>query len=461
MKRFGVSSDSILVRTGGILLVGMVVSVILSNLFFAVQRSDAFRSVQLSDAAEHLVTLVSFMESSKPEVRAQLLHDFKASNMQIEFGAAPMVSGKGHSVEARLLDNFLSVGLPFYDVRVMRVVPTPPKSADKSGDMGMHADGDIALTLWLSIGLNDGTWLNGYVHLMPSNPPLWRPRTLLRLVVALSVLALVALWAVWRIARPFNQFAEAADRLGRNVAAPGMVEEGPLEFRQAARAFNLMRERIGRFVQDRTQMVAAISHDLRTPITRLRLRVEFVDDDTERARMVADLDEMERMISATLTFAHDSSAKVERRAVDLASLLQGISEDYAELGNDVTFIGPDNLVVNINAVSIKRAISNLIENAVKYGNCAIVCLERQGDDAVIRIKDKGPGIDPADRERVFSPFFRLEESRNRATGGSGLGLSIARAAIRAHGGDIILSNASEQLEDEHAHGLWATVTIPC
>lgn len=467
MKVLGISSDSILVRTGGILLVGMVVSVFVTNIFFALQRGDAIRVVQLNNAAEHLVTLVTLLENNPAADRGRLLRDFKVRNMRVELGEVPMVSGNGLSGEAVMEASLLSQGLAGHDIRVMRIIPPPLSPTDMGGGRqssddattGFHSDGDLPVTLWFSVKLSDNVWLNGFAHFRPTNPPLWRPFVILRLVVALFCLAAVALWAVWRIAKPFGQFTEAADRLGRNLTAPGLEEEGPLEYRQAARAFNSMRERIGRFVEDRTQMVAAISHDLRTPITRLRLRVEFVEDDSERARMIADLDEMERMISATLTFAQDSSAKVERRAVDLASLVQGIAADFAEIGHDVVCVGPETLVVSLNTVSIKRAISNLIENAVKYGSAATVILERRDEDAVIVIKDKGPGIAVGDRERVFSPFCRLEQSRNRETGGSGLGLSIARAAVRAHGGDITLVNANERHPGEQ--GLWVTVTIPC
>ncbi|MBI5165852.1 MAG: two-component sensor histidine kinase, partial [Magnetospirillum sp.] len=218
-------------------------------------------------------------------------------------------------------------------------------------------------------------------------------------------------------------------------------------------AFNRMQARIRRFVDDRTQMLAAISHDLRTPITRLKLRAEFVEDDEQRTRMLADLDEMERMIAATLAFARDDAAREERRPVDLAALAHGLIEDAAAAGAAATSGGLDSLVMDSRPMACKRALANLIDNAVKYGGHVALTVEADAGEARFLIDDGGPGIPEADRERVFAPFVRLESSRNRDTGGSGLGLSVARAAIRAQGGDI-------RFGDRPGGGLRVTVTLP-
>ncbi|OAN48999.1 two-component sensor histidine kinase [Magnetospirillum moscoviense] len=267
-------------------------------------------------------------------------------------------------------------------------------------------------------------------------------------VAALLAVTLAALWAVRRATRPFATFAAAAERLGLEITAPPVPETGPREVRKAAHAFNVMQGRIRRFVDDRTQMLAAISHDLRTPITRLKLRAEFIDDEDERSRLLADLDEMERMIAATLSFAKDDALREDRRPVDVAALVQGLAED---LGG--SYDGPDRLVIEARPTALKRAVANLIENAVKYGGTARCRLEAQIGQTVLTVADDGPGIPEAEFERVFAPFVRLEASRNRDTGGTGLGLAVARAAIRAHGGDVILSNRPEG-------GLTVTAQIP-
>ncbi|MBC7905529.1 MAG: two-component sensor histidine kinase, partial [Rhodospirillaceae bacterium] len=188
----------------------------------------------------------------------------------------------------------------------------------------------------------------------------------------------------------------------------------------------------------RTQLLAAISHDLRTPITRMKLRAEFVEDEVERGKMLADLDEMERMIAATLAFARDDAAREDRRQVDVAALVQGLSEDLG-----AAYDGPDSLVLPARPMALKRAVANLIDNAVKYGAPARTYLTEDDGQVVITMDDSGPGIPEAEFERVFAPFVRLEASRNRETGGTGLGLSVARAAARAHGGDITLANRLE------------------
>nr|CAM74129.1 ATP-binding region, ATPase-like:Histidine kinase, HAMP region:Histidine kinase A, N-terminal [Magnetospirillum gryphiswaldense MSR-1] len=199
-----------------------------------------------------------------------------------------------------------------------------------------------------------------------------------------------------------------------------------------------MQDRIRRFVDDRTQMLAAISHDLRTPITRMRLRAEFVEDDEQRAKMLADLEEMEHMIAATLAFARDDATREERKPVDVADLVRDLAEDVG-----IAYDGPQSLVAPARPLALKRAVANILDNARKYGGDARVNLSCDSGLLTICVDDSGPGIAEADQEKVFAPFIRLETSRNRDTGGTGLGLAVARAAIRAHGGDIILKNRPE------------------
>lgn len=263
----------------------------------------------------------------------------------------------------------------------------------------------------------------------------------------------VAWWGVQRATRPLSVFAHAAERLGVDVNAEPLPEGGPSEVRRATHAFNTMQKRIQRFIQDRTQMLAAISHDLRTPITRLRLRAEFVDDDVQREKMLNDLEEMESMIGSTLTFARDDAANEPVASVDVAAIVASSCGDHSAAGRDVTYSGPDSLELMARPLAFKRAINNFVDNAVKYGKSAHVSLEPGYEELAIYIDDHGPGIPPAERERVFAPFTRLESSRSRETGGTGLGLTIARNAIRSMGGDVELSNRPEG-------GLRVTVTLP-
>jgi signal transduction histidine kinase len=229
-----------------------------------------------------------------------------------------------------------------------------------------------------------------------------------------------------------------------DVKAPPLPEIGPAEVRQATRAFNEMQDRIRRFVEDRTQMVAAISHDLGTPITRLRLRAEFVEDQDQRNKMLADLDDMEKMVFSALAFARDEAAGEPRAMVDLRTLLQRVCDDLADAGHAVELAATEKAVpYECRPVALRRALANLVENAVNYGQRARVSLDSREDGVLIRIDDQGPGIPEELHEEVFKPFRRLETSRSRETGGTGLGLTVARTIIRAHGGDVTVRNRED------------------
>ena len=247
--------------------------------------------------------------------------------------------------------------------------------------------------------------------------------------------------------------AAAAGRLGRGEAVGDLPEAGPVETRETVRAFNLMRARLDRYVRDRTAMLAAVSHDLRTPITSLRLHAEFVEDAETRAKILAALDEMQRMAEDALAFIREDMRKEEIRTVDLHALVDSVAADLAELGRDIAVADSERVLAVCRPVALRRALRNLLENAAVYGGRATVRIERDDDEDRVVIEDQGPGIPQADLERVFEPFVRLEASRSRDSGGSGLGLAIARGIVRGHGGDIVLANRAEG-------GLRATVVLP-
>ena len=223
-----------------------------------------------------------------------------------------------------------------------------------------------------------------------------------------------------------------------------------------------MRERLQRFVDDRTGMLAAISHDLRTPITSLRLRAELLDDEEARQKILATLEDMEHMTEATLAFAREEAAPEDTRRVDLAALIGSLCADLADIGMDAVFADVAPAPYACRPVALKRAIRNLVENAVAYGSRARIRLEDGDNNITIVIDDDGSGIAEADFERVFAPFVRLEDSRSRETGGIGLGMAIARSIIRSHGGDIILANRESDAQGDPSGtgGLRATVRLP-
>ncbi len=300
-------------------------------------------------------------------------------------------------------------------------------------------------------------WLTVTTQLHPPAP--WRsPGFATAFIVMMLLGGLMIALAVRQLLVPVKTLAAAAELFGRDVVnAKPLPEEGPSEIVTAARAFNTMAARIRRFVEDRTFLLTAIGHDLRTPITRLKLRAEYMEDDEQRAKMLADLDEMEAMVAATLAFGKDITTTEPVTRLDLASLLRTIVDEVADMDPDhagaLDYSGPHHMPVNARRLSLKRALSNLITNAMKYGDAARVTLHAPVKGVVrIDIDDDGPGIPAEEMERVFEPFRRLETSRNRETGGSGLGLAIARNIVRAHGGDIVLANRNE--------GLRVTVTLP-
>jgi signal transduction histidine kinase len=336
-------------------------------------------------------------------------------------------------------------------VRV-RLTPPPPSGTAVRPALAILT-GTPYRRLEMAVRLGDGSWLT--VDGILSRPPaLWSAASALSMLLMMTAVVLLGILLVRRLTRPLSLFAGAAERLGRDVAAPPLPETGPEEVRLAARAFNTMQERLRRLVERRTVMLAAISHDLRTPITYLRLRAELGEDTEDRAKVLATLDQMEGMIASTLAFARDDSITEARQPVDLVALLDTICADLADTGADVALDrAPDRLVYLCAPASLRRALGNLIENAVKYGRTARVSLTESGTGIVIDIADDGPGIPPDRMAEVFAPFARLDAARNVSAGGVGLGLAIAQAAIIAHGGEIVLENRPEG-------GLRASVRLP-
>jgi signal transduction histidine kinase len=314
---------------------------------------------------------------------------------------------------------------------------------------GLFASREL-IAIW--VPLDDGAWLRFVTaSALPSLGWIMHLSAQVFLV-SLAVVAF-AIWAARQMTRPIRTFAAAAERLGRDVQAPPIGESGSRELRRATRAFNTMQQRLQRYVEDRTQMLAAISHDLRTSLTRLQLRTTFIEDPEQRRKAEQDIQEMEAMLSATLTFARDDAADEPLTKVDIASMLHSLCDDLSDIGKPVRYRGPESLTCSCRSVSLQRALANLMTNAASYGSEAEVCLSRQDQAIQVVIVDRGPGIDDADKERVFEPFVRLDSARSRVTGGSGLGLPIARSVVHAHGGTL-------SLVDREGGGLEVVIELP-
>jgi hypothetical protein len=431
-------------RTALVLLLGLVVVQVAGLTIHALDRMDLQRLQQAREMGQRSFAVWRSLLITSPERRAAVLADFDLPpGLRISVDEEPLARPHYPPPPPHLVRLF----------RVEALMAGPPRLRPREVvASGAPRPGQMLL----SVRFQDGPWMNLRIELPPPRP--WHSETFL-VAFLLMTLAAAALtiWAVRRLTRPVAALAAAADRLGRDVNAPPLPEDGPREVATAARAFNTMAERIRRFVGDRTQMLAAIGHDLKTPITRLRLRAEFLDDDEQRRKMLADLDEMEAMIGATLAFARDEAAAEPSVPLDLAALCRTVLDEAAdadpEAAERIAYAGPEHLTVSARPVALKRALANLVGNAVAYGGAARLTLTPTGGAARITVEDDGPGVPVAELENVFQPFRRLEASRNRETGGTGLGLPIARNIVRAHGGDVVLRNRPEG-------GLAAVATLP-
>jgi len=304
----------------------------------------------------------------------------------------------------------------------------------------------------VQIALRDGSWVTFDSQLSPQATamPLRLALTLLILLGTVIVLSLVAVrW----VTGPLAALATAAEKLGEDINRPPLPETGPSEAQRAARAFNTMQQRLSRFITDRTRVLTAMSHDLKTPITRLRLRAEMLEDEALRAKFAKDLEEMEAMVAQTLDFMRDASTQEALQRVDAMALLESLQTDYQDTGSRVEIEGSIAHPYTGRPLALRRCLTNLVDNAIRYGGGARIMAEDAGDRLTIRILDDGPGIPEQELQHAFEPFFRGEASRNRETGGTGLGLGIARNIARAHGGDIVLRNRAEG-------GLEAILTLP-
>jgi two-component system OmpR family sensor kinase len=280
----------------------------------------------------------------------------------------------------------------------------------------------------------------------------WQQRILLVLAAAAIAVTPVAWWFARQLAAPIAAFARAAERLGRDPDAPPLDVRGSSEVGAAVAAFNLMQERLQRYVTNRTTMVAAIAHDLRTPLTRLRFRIEAAPEEL-RAKLAADIDEMDEMISGTLAFVQDATRPVERTKLEVSSLVETVMDEAAETGADAAVERAERAVVDGDPIALKRLVTNLVDNALKFGSSARGRVFAEAGMAVVEVDDNGPGVPAGEIERAFEPFQRLEGSRSRETGGAGLGLAVVRAIARGHGGEVTLLNRAEG-------GLRARVTLP-
>jgi signal transduction histidine kinase len=306
----------------------------------------------------------------------------------------------------------------------------------------------------IGIALPDGAMISAEVLPDPGLRPFWvGPWTTTFLFAAIS-LTLLGLWVARVLTAPLSSFAKAAESFSLNGAAPPLPERGPEEIRSVAKALNRMRERITALIDDRTKMLAAISHDLRTPITRMRLRSEFIEDEAHRSHMLGDLDQMRSMLESVLSFLRNDRRLESMTLVDVATTLQLVVDQFGDMGHKVTYVGPEHAAATLRPDDLHRSITNLVENAVRFAAEITIHLKVSPDTVTIDIEDDGPGISDAHKDVMLEPFVRGDDARNMdETAGFGLGLSIARSIVLAHGGEL-------SLNDRLPHGLIVRIQLP-
>jgi signal transduction histidine kinase len=303
----------------------------------------------------------------------------------------------------------------------------------------------------VAIVLPDGAMISAK---LVGQRPFWQGPWMLTLLFAVVSVTLLGLWAARALTAPLSSFARAAEDFSLNGAADPLPERGPEEIRSVAKALNRMRERITTLIDDRTKMLAAISHDLRTPITRMRLRAEFIEDNTHRRRMLSDLEQMRSMLEAVLSFLRNDRKLESMTLVDIASTLQLVTDQFADMGHKVAYDGPAHAMATARPDDLHRSVTNLVENAVRFGAETTIRLSVSPDVATIEVEDDGPGISDARKDVMLEPFVRGDDARNMdEASGFGLGLSIARTIVLAHHGAM-------SLNDRQPHGLIVRIQLP-
>jgi signal transduction histidine kinase len=403
-------------------------------------------------AIARFVNVATDVSQAPAEFRFAVLQDASRRGAHFAIERASHVPGdadRASGVEARTRQSLASAGVAASEVRAAFTTEQRPERRGRGGRM--RGPREVQLLL-LSAQLPGGEWLNGRINTPPPDPLLTA-----RLIAATLLLYLIVLGATLliarRLARPLRDLTKAAERFGGREAPAAVEPRGPADLKRAIDAFNAMNRRVVALLDEKDRMLGAIGHDLRTPLASLRIRAESVEPASERERMIATIDEMNAMLEDILVLARSGRAREAARPMDVTALADALVEEYRELGHDAALEPSERQVLAIQPNLMRRAIRNLIDNAVKYGGSARVAVRSEGDAILIEVRDRGPGLAPDQLGQVLEPFYRVEESRSRETGGTGLGLAIARAIAESHGGELRLANAPDG-------GLSATIRLP-
>jgi signal transduction histidine kinase len=442
-------------QTLAVVVFTLLVSHLIGTTIYWLDRRQAAISTEARDFAERVVGMVVLLQHLPEEWREDVVRESDGRTFHVTLDAKPEAPDQNLHADlsgevALYLRGRLPPLAPDNILVWLTAAPFVPRGSnvedrstiDQAATAPEEDDIHTSIFLHIAIGLQDDRWLN-FVGGLPDAPNFWlTPANVYILSIMIGV-AGVATWLVFRVNAPLTAFARAADRLGKDIRAEPLPQTGPIEVTQAAHAFNAMQERLRRLVENRTQILAALSHDLKTPVTLLRLRVELMDESEDKLKILETLDEMELMIASVLEFTKATLLNEAPRTVDLSAMLSSICDDMADAGAAVEFETREEIWYSCRRVGLKRALTNLIDNAVKYGGTARVTIAQHGATVQVEIDDDGPGIPQDQQEAIFLPFYRIDESRSEGAGGVGLGLSIAQTIIHGHGGHISLKNRAE------------------
>lgn len=459
------------------LLLVLSMAQLISAVILFYERGQSLNEVLGLQSAEHITSMVRIFNDLAVPAREKAIDAFNTSNLRIslDIGPLPEASNTNDQMQKVLQKLFVDISNQSRPVRVF-MLPKHDRGLSLHFDSiknetltnDVCGNGEGCPDEWIQdsysvqqmmiemmgtsvfkehhfliqVKLDDESWVTFMQH-FPDRLFNLPYRMLASLLVLILTVLVLSFFIVRKITKPVDALVLAADELGRDIQRPPMDEGGPREVSRAAHAFNAMQARLNQYIKDRSRLLAAISHDLKTPITRLRLRTELLNNVELEAKFLSDLDDMQAMVNETLDYMRGQDNSEEIQKIDVNALIESIVQDLCDIGHHITFERKNHLLYCGRPLALKRCLANLMENAVRYGVSATVSVEETGKRILIRIVDTGPGIPSEKLEQIFEPFYRLETSRNRSSGGVGLGLGIARDIARNNGGDIYLQNRPE------------------
>ncbi len=439
-----------------LMLTALIVAQVVSIQIYRSERDETLGLINNRFALSRLLSVVRLLQDTPPELHREILRASRSESLSLRVETAPLTPEQRSTGFEQRVRNELNYPANLAIQISVEMPDGPPHPVDVPyphiGRQHMGRPPARDIRLYGAIQLNNTTWLN-FSSFADIEPPAWSRRAVVSLLLMAAILTVLTTWLLRRVNQPLRKLASHAEQYGRGLTLPPIEETGPIEIRETLAAFNRMQLRLDRFVQDRTRMLASISHDLRTPLTSLRLRSEFMPDGEDKERMQQTMTDMEEMLRATLAFSREDQQDEPVRSVDLISLLQSMADDYQDAGQQVQCLSDGQYPYLCRSSLLRRVLQNLVDNALTYAGDAELSLEVDAEQLILRVRDHGPGIPEEALDEVMKPFVRLDSARNTEGGSVGLGLAIARTLIHRQGGELLLANHPDG-------GLLASLILP-